>query len=235
MGWYAFERWGKRKNLPARRRRRLWRTPYGVFALRKEQLGCGQQQGGGPAHHPCTIAATPATHHPFVLGRTAIVVGFARLPPRVAILVPMLSRMLRFAILLAVVAAIVEAIRRFAQPDAADTSPAPTPWAPLEPNPGQDNGAAAPTASAAVTAPRASSEVESANTGGGAKPGNAEPTAWVDADAEGACPASHPLKAKDSSKIVHQPGGLSYDRTHADRCYVDLAAAEADGYRAAKR
>ena len=58
---------------------------------------------------------------------------------------------------------------------------------------------------------------------------------WVDPDAEGACPASHPLKAKDSSKIVHQPGGLSYDRTHADRCYVDLTAAEADGYRAAKR
>ena len=131
-------------------------------------------------------------------------IGFARLPPAVAILVPMLSRVLRFVILLAVVAAIVEAIRRFAQPDAADTSPAPTPWAPLGPSPGRDNGAA-------------------------------PPTAWVDANAEGACPASHPLKAKDSSKIVHQPGGLSYDRTHADRCYVDLAAAEADGYRAAKR
>ena len=138
----------------------------------------------------------------------------------------MLSRMLRFAILLAVVAAIVEAVRRFAQPETADTSPAPTPWRPLDPTPGQDNGAAAaPTEPASADQPPAPAE----------DPAATEATTWVDADAEGTCPASHPLKAKDSSKIVHQPGGLSYDRTHADRCYVDLAAAEADGYRAAKR
>ena len=123
----------------------------------------------------------------------------------------MLSRMLRFAILLAVVAAIVEALRRMTQPEA-DTAPAaPTPWTPLEPSPGSNNGASVDTEPEPPT------------------------SSWVDADAEGACPTSHPLKAKDSSKIVHQPGGLSYDRTHADRCYVDLAAAEADGYRAAKR
>ena len=35
--------------------------------------------------------------------------------------------------------------------------------------------------------------------------------------------------------IYHLPGGQFYDRTHAERCYVDAAAAEADGYRAAKR
>ena len=34
--------------------------------------------------------------------------------------------------------------------------------------------------------------------------------------------------------IYHQPGGLSYERTHSDRCYVDGASAEADGFRAAK-
>ena len=197
-----------------------------VFALRKEQLGRGGRRGGGPTHHPCTIALAAVTHHPFGVDPTPAAVGFTRLPPPVAILVRMLSRMLRFAILLAVVAAIAEAVRRFARPETADTSPAPTPWTPLEPTPGQDNGAAAgPTESASAEQPPAPAE----------DPAGTEATTWVDADAEGTCPASHPLKAKDSSKIVHQPGGLSYDRTHADRCYVDLAAAEADGYRAAKR
>ncbi len=59
-------------------------------------------------------------------------------------------------------------------------------------------------------------------------------TAWVEA-AEGTCPATHPVKAKLSSKIFHVPGGLSYDRTKADRCYRDAAAAEADGLRKAAR
>jgi hypothetical protein len=57
---------------------------------------------------------------------------------------------------------------------------------------------------------------------------------WV-APVDGACPSTHPVKAKEASKIFHVPGGLSYDRTVPDRCYVDAAAAEADGFRAAKR
>jgi hypothetical protein len=57
---------------------------------------------------------------------------------------------------------------------------------------------------------------------------------WVD-PADGACPASHPVKAKLASGIFHVPGGSSYDRTHADRCYVDDDAATADGLRRAKR
>ena len=151
----------------------------------------------------------------------------------------MLSRMLRFAILLAVVAAIVEALRRMAQPEAGTAPAAPTPWTPLEPSPSNDNGATAstiePTSPAETPAQTPAPEPgpEAAATPTPERDASASP--WVDADAEGACPASHPLKAKDSSKIVHQPGGLSYERTHADRCYVDLAAAEADGYRAAKR
>jgi hypothetical protein len=147
--------------------------------------------------------------------------------------------MLRFAILLAVVAAIVEALRRMAQPEA-DTAPAaPTPWTPLEPSSGSGNGATAgttvPTSPAETPAetPVPEPAPEAAATPPPERDTSASP--WVGGDAEGTCPASHPLKAKDSSKIVHQPGGLSYDRTHADRCYVDLAAAEADGYRAAKR
>jgi hypothetical protein len=55
------------------------------------------------------------------------------------------------------------------------------------------------------------------------------------APVDGACPSTHPVKAKEASHIFHVPGGQSYDRTAPDRCYVDAAAAEADGFRAAKR
>ncbi len=59
-------------------------------------------------------------------------------------------------------------------------------------------------------------------------------TAWT-APTDGGCPPSHPVKAKLASGIYHVPGGQSYDRTTPDRCYVDAAAAERDGLRAAKR
>jgi hypothetical protein len=61
-----------------------------------------------------------------------------------------------------------------------------------------------------------------------------EGTAWVES-VDGACPATHPVKAKLSSGIFHVPGGQSYDRTKADRCYRDAEAAEADGLRQAAR
>ncbi|MGH9186958.1 MAG: hypothetical protein ACRD0U_14250 [Acidimicrobiales bacterium] len=57
---------------------------------------------------------------------------------------------------------------------------------------------------------------------------------WIEPDGD-ACPASHPVKAKLSSGIFHLPGGLSYERTQPDRCYVSADAAEADGLRPAKR
>jgi hypothetical protein len=57
---------------------------------------------------------------------------------------------------------------------------------------------------------------------------------WVE-PVDGACPSSHPVKAKMSSKIFHVPGGLNYERTVPDRCYLDPAAAEADGLRQSKR
>lgn len=56
---------------------------------------------------------------------------------------------------------------------------------------------------------------------------------WVEPNG-GSCPASHPIRAKLASGIFHSPGGRSYERTNADRCYVDAAAAEADGLRPAK-
>jgi hypothetical protein len=58
---------------------------------------------------------------------------------------------------------------------------------------------------------------------------------WVECNGDGACPATHPVKGKLSSGIYHVPGGQNYARTKPDRCYVDPAAAEADGLRAAKR
>jgi hypothetical protein len=71
---------------------------------------------------------------------------------------------------------------------------------------------------------------------------DAEEGAKADADGSGwiapvgdACPASHPVKAKLASGIYHPPGGLLYERTITDRCYVDSASAEADGLRASKR
>jgi hypothetical protein len=57
---------------------------------------------------------------------------------------------------------------------------------------------------------------------------------WVE-PVDGQCPASHPIKGNAQSKIFHVPGGASYDRTVAERCYASADAAEADGFRAAKR
>ncbi len=52
---------------------------------------------------------------------------------------------------------------------------------------------------------------------------------------DGACPATHPIKATDGSEVFHSPGGAFYERTHADACYRDAAAAESDSLRASKR
>lgn len=58
--------------------------------------------------------------------------------------------------------------------------------------------------------------------------------AWV-APVDGGCPDGYPVKAKAASGIFHVPGGLSYARTHPDRCYTTPEAATADGFRPAKR
>jgi hypothetical protein len=67
------------------------------------------------------------------------------------------------------------------------------------------------------------------------QPAVAAAAPWVEAAESGACPTHHPVKAKLSSGIFHVPGGANYSRTHADRCYLSAAAAEADGLRASKR
>jgi hypothetical protein len=58
---------------------------------------------------------------------------------------------------------------------------------------------------------------------------------FVEPGADGACPVSHPVKAKLASGIYHVPGGGNYERTKPDRCYTSAEAAEADGLRSAKR
>jgi hypothetical protein len=76
-------------------------------------------------------------------------------------------------------------------------------------------------------------------------PWSTEPPVALEADAQAAaawlepvgdaCPSTHPVKGKLSSGIYHLPGMMAYDRTKPDRCYIDAAAAEADGLRPAKR
>jgi hypothetical protein len=59
--------------------------------------------------------------------------------------------------------------------------------------------------------------------------------AWVPANEDGTCPATHLVKAKVASGLYHLPGMFAYDRTKPDRCYADEAAATADGFTKAKR
>jgi hypothetical protein len=66
------------------------------------------------------------------------------------------------------------------------------------------------------------------------KSSRARASAWVEPKADGTCPPTHPIKAKMASGIFHAPGGANYARTKPDRCYVDAAAATADGLRPAK-
>jgi hypothetical protein len=58
--------------------------------------------------------------------------------------------------------------------------------------------------------------------------------AWVE-PVDGACPPGYLVKAKLTSHLYHEPGMLAYKRTHPDRCYIDGAAAERDGFVKAKR
>jgi hypothetical protein len=60
-----------------------------------------------------------------------------------------------------------------------------------------------------------------------------EVAAWVE-PVEGGCPDGYPVKANRSG-IFHVPGGQFYERTVPERCYPDPQAAEADGYRPARR
>jgi hypothetical protein len=87
-------------------------------------------------------------------------------------------------------------------------------------------------AAAPATAPREEAAVPDPPPTPQAAPQTAP--AWVE-PTDGTCPATHPVKAKISSGIFHEPGGQMYDRTHPDRCYESADAAIADGLRASQR
>ena len=59
--------------------------------------------------------------------------------------------------------------------------------------------------------------------------------AWLAPEEPGMCPPTHPVKAKLSTRLYREPGTAAYDRARPDRCYVSSEAAEADGFRRAKR
>lgn len=65
------------------------------------------------------------------------------------------------------------------------------------------------------------------------KPADDKPP-WIEPES-GACPASHPVKAKLSSKVFRGPQSPGYATSKPDRCYASEDAARADGLREAKR
>ena len=129
-----------------------------------------------------------------------------------------IRRLLIFALLGAAAAAAVRALRgRPALTAPPDTGPT---WPPL------DTGATTRPAGTEPTATAATAAVATAAV--------AATPAWVE-PVDGACPDGYPVKANTGSHIYHVPGGQFYERTVPERCYTDPQAAEADGYRAARR
>ena len=120
---------------------------------------------------------------------------------------------LGFGALVAVLYALWRLIERRQHESGVTWAPQPFPMPP-RPVPVRDPAPGDPAPADAVTEPRVA--------------------AWVE-PVDGACPASHPVKAKLSSGIFHAPGMQMYERTRADRCYTDPEAAVADGLRASKR
>ena len=140
-----------------------------------------------------------------------------------------LSRVVRFTgigVVVAIIVGIIRSVKPKSKPPATGTAS----WPPLV----EEAEAVRRSGPVQFTDPPADTPAESP----------AEPTPesgndtgsdkWVE-PADGSCPASHPLKANTQSHIFHVPGGGSYDRTHAERCYAEAADAEADGFRQAKR
>jgi hypothetical protein len=112
----------------------------------------------------------------------------------------------------------------------APVGPATEPW---EPIPGT-SPVVVPEARDAPAAPKPAKPPKPAKEP--AKRTESTPAApWVEPADDGACPDTHPVKAKIASGIFHVPGGLNYPRTRPDRCYIDAATAEADGLRPSKR
>jgi hypothetical protein len=142
----------------------------------------------------------------------------------------MVRRLVRVGIWAGLVAGVGLALVRAAQwfRDVG-TPPPPASWPKVEPPAADASPAGGPatSAGAATTAPEPDPDPAPAEAPAAIPP-------WVEA-VDGEAPASHPVKGKLSSGIYHEPGMANYARTRPDRCYVDAAAAEADGLVRAKR
>ncbi len=127
-----------------------------------------------------------------------------------------LVRLILAAVILAIVAKVIERMRR-------DGEDQPTPEWPSWSERRQTTRP--PVAETPTTAREASVDTVG--------PDGAGNGAWA-TPVDGECPAGYPVKAKTRSRIYHLEGMLNYERTHADRCYSSPEAAEADGFRASK-
>ena len=134
----------------------------------------------------------------------------------------LLRRLLVLALFGAALAAAVRALQaRRAVAPAPDAGPSWPPLTPVE----ADGAAAAEVEEVVIEVPaNVESSVESSAEG---------TAAWVE-PVGGGCPDGYPVKASHSG-IFHVEGGAFYERTVPERCYLDPQAAEADGYRPARR
>lgn len=163
----------------------------------------------------------------------------------------MIRGLFRWAIRAGAVVGSVALVRRLLQrhdePSPVSTAAPPYATRPPQARPAESPPAAAPTPAATPTQPtqkkaapkkaarkKAAAAPSTEATAARAAAPSTETAAWIEPEG-GACPHTHPVKAKQSSGIFHLPGMQNYDRTVPDRCYVDAAAAEADGLRPAKR
>ena len=124
-----------------------------------------------------------------------------------------IKRILKLAVITAVVGALASWLRSRSSEENEDSEEEDLPWPPIR-----------------TTEPDSASKVVEPNDGS-----PVEPREWLSCDESGNCPESHPIKAKDSSGLYHIPGGNIYERTIPDRCYATIEAAEADGYRQSQR
>ena len=154
-----------------------------------------------------------------------------------------MRRLLRILAVLGVAAAIAAIVRRLLA-ERGDAAPAVAPWDELTGNDVVQPAPAVPVEpepdAGIEVDPGATAPLNNNGSDAGAEPSSddadeSEDTDWMAPNNDGSCPSAFPIKAKLSSKIFHVPGGGSYDRTGADRCYRNQAAAEADGLRQAKR
>ena len=145
-----------------------------------------------------------------------------------------MRRIVRILITLGVVAVIIAVIRRLTG-GGGDPAPPVAPWEPLRPEDAARPAPSAPPAAEDKAVAAAPATADDADAAADSDSHGDAGTDSVEPETDGSCPTDFPIKAKSSSKIFHVPGGLSYERTRADRCYRDADAAEADGLRQAKR